>query len=321
MYLHTFRAMNSNIQMGADGSPDLVENGFVQASQLVSAYEKRFTRFSTDSELCRLNLAAEKSPEKWQTVSTPMFEILSLAVKLSEQTEGLFDPSILPALQQAGYDRSMDEIRAMGPRNRQTGPAVKRLAFVQIEFDPARLRIRMPAGMQIDLGGIAKGWIAEQAARRLKLFSEACVVNAGGDLFSFGVPSGKTGWEVGIEDPLDAQRDILVLNAQPGAVTTSSITKRRWIQNGREQHHLINPQTGRSAETNWLSVTAFADHAADAEVFSKALLIAGEKNASRIAHNPNIKAFIAVERGGKIIEYINPDPNHQKDAYVKLAFA
>jgi thiamine biosynthesis lipoprotein len=90
------------------------------------------------------------------------------------------------------------------------------------------------------------------------------------------------------------------LNVPPGAVATSSITRRIWNQAGKKRHHLIDPRTGEPAVTDWLSVTVLAPHADMAEVFAKALLIAGSQVAESIARNASLISYLAVDREGKI---------------------
>jgi thiamine biosynthesis lipoprotein len=91
-----------------------------------------------------------------------------------------------------------------------------------------------------------------------------------------------------------------MLNIPPGAVATSSITKRAWKQGEKQRHHLIDPRTGEPAETDWLSVTVIAAHADLCEVFAKALLIAGPREAQTIAQNADI-SYLAVNREGNIL--------------------
>jgi len=218
------------------------------------------------------------------------------------ETDGLFNPAVLPALKKAGYDRSMDEIRQGGFANqlsRADGePSVTLQDFRQARLDALSQKVFLPQGMQVDLGGIAKGWIAEQAAHRLAEVSQACGVNAGGDMYLVNLPEGKPDWEVGLEDPLKPERDLAVLHVKPGAVATSSIAKRQWKKNGHVRHHLIDPRSGLPAETDWLSVTVWAEGAAEAEVFAKALLIAGSKQANDLFKNQTNKAYLAVDRTG-----------------------
>ncbi len=321
MFMVSFRAMNTQIQLAAEGDPEMLESGFAQSRRLIEDYEKRFTRFSPISELSALNAHNENNPDSWFRASAEFYELMIFAQDMHRQTAGLFDPSILPALRYAGYDRSMDELRSAGPQVNTQQPPAPQANFTQVKFDNSKQFIKLPKGMQIDLGGIAKGWIAEQAARRLKLFADSCIVNAGGDLYTVGLPAGQNAWEIGLEDPLHTDRDLALLKAQPGGIATSSVTKRRWVQNGKEQHHLIDPRSGRPAQTDWLSVTVFAEHTAEAEVFSKALLIAGSKQASIVGHHEKVKAFLAVDRDGKIWQYQCPSPAYKEVMYVEPQYA
>ncbi len=294
MHYHEFRAMNSDIVLAADGA-DLaqVEAGFKLAQDYINRCEQRFTRFTDSSELAELN----RSAGEWFQTSADMFLVLQEAYWLAVETRGLFNPAILPALRYAGYDRSMDEIRHGAP---QTHPvsALELHDFRQVELMAATRSILTPPGMQIDLGGIAKGWIAEQSARQLAQYCQACAVSAGGDMFLVNLPEGEDFWEVGLEDPLAPEKDLAVLKVSPGALATSSITKRRWNHNGHLQHHLIDPRTGEPAQTEWLSVTVWAEQGCEAEVYAKVLLIAGEDEADELFTNQATKAYLAVDRHG-----------------------
>lgn len=172
--------------------------------------------------------------------------------------------------------------------------------------------ILLPPGMALDLGGIAKGWIAEQAALILSEFSSACAVNAGGDMFLVGHPDGEDQWPVAIEDPLQPENDLTTLRVDPGAVATSTVTKRVWKQEEKQRHHLIDPRTGEPAVTDWLSVTVIAPHTYEAEVFAKALLIGGPQESEEIARKCGTQfSYLAVDHDRKIwgpqksLEYIN----------------
>ncbi len=297
MEIFEFRAMNTRIVLAAAGSPEEVAAGFAQTQAYVQACEQRFTRFSEDSELAALNRSAGAAFR----ASDELFDVVQQARSYLEQTGGLFDPAILPALEYAGYDRSMELIKMD-----DGAPLKMRLSWEVLDFRAVALNadtheIWMPPGMRIDLGGIAKGWIGEQAALRLASFSTACAVNAGGDMFLVGSPDGtQRGWQVELEDPRDPERILAIFQVGPGAVATSSVTKRRWKQGQREQHHLIDPRKGEPAATEWLSVTVIAPHATTAEVFAKALLIAGPRDAAALAARRKDVAFIAVDHDGQL---------------------
>ena len=291
-----FRAMNSDILLAAEGDADEIVQGVREARAFVEATEARLTRFSEESELSALN----RSGGTWFRASEELYDVVRQARAYVDQSNGLFDPSILDALEIAGYDKSMDEIRAHGasPRARAAVRVVHDLRA--IHFDDAARAIWLPPGMRIDLGGIAKGWIAERAAHIIAKFADACLVDAGGDMFMVGLPAGENVWRVALEDPRDEQATLAVLRVGPGAVATSSVTKRRWQQGNRVQHHLIDPRRGEPAETDWLSVTVIAPHATTAEVFAKSILIAGSREAEPIAARRDDIVFIAVDGEGKL---------------------
>ena len=299
MLYDEFRAMNSDIILAASGNdPAAINNGFIQSRQFINQSETRFTRFTDTSELAELNWSAGS----WFQASSEMFEVIQLAYCMAVETNGLFNPAILPALKRAGYDRSMDEIRTqasqMGPVEAGEMQAVVIQDIRKIQLDATTKSILLPPGMQLDLGGIAKGWIAEQAARRLAIVSSACAVSAGGDMFLVNLPEGEPDWEVGLENPLAPEENLAVLHVLPGAVATSSVTKRQWKHNGRFQHHLIDPRTGEPAQTEWLSTTVWSEQAAKAEVYAKVLLITGPGGADIFFKPQTTAAYLAVDKKG-----------------------
>jgi len=296
MEYREFRAMNSDTVLAAEGAKVSVARGFDQAQALIASLEVRLTRFSDTSELSQLN----RSGGSWFRASDELFDVTRLACDFVSETDGLFDPSILDALENVGYDKSMDD--TLRGAHGVTRPALTTWKWDvrMISLDCERRAIRLPRGMRLDLGGIAKGWIAERVAHELARYSDACAVSAGGDMFMVGLPAGGTAWSVELEDPRDPARTLLILRVEPGAVATSSITKRRWLQGEQSRHHLIDPRSLQPAETDWLSVTVIAPHATTAEVFAKALLIAGSRQAERIAAQRRDLVFIAVDRAGQM---------------------
>lgn len=291
-----FRAMNSQIVLAAEGDEHAVQRGFVQARAFIAESEARLTRFSDSSELAQLNRAAGE----WKRVAEPLYELVSQAQQFTRATHGLFDPTILDALEAAGYDKSMDAIRAHGAALKYAMPILERADMNTIQFHAKRRALRLPRGMRLDLGGIAKGWIAERAAEVLAGYARAGAVSAGGDMFLIGLPQGETAWGVELEDPRDATNTLALLRVGPGAVATSSVTKRRWQRGDQVMHHLIDPRTGLPAQTDWLSVTVIAPHATTAEVFAKALLIGGSSEAKRIAAERSDMAFLTVNADGQV---------------------
>jgi thiamine biosynthesis lipoprotein len=288
--------MNTDIVLAAEGDKEQVARGFRKAAEYIRTMEARLTRFAETSELAQLN----RSAGTWFQASDELFAIVCEARTLFDQTEGLFDPTILDALENIGYDKSMDEIRAAGVTTPRVPMQSARYDFRAAQFDDATRAISLPRGMRLDLGGIAKGWIAEHAVQLLAENADASAVDAGGDMFMIGQPKDDGAWRVALEDPRNAEQALAILRVGPGAIATSSVTRRRWQQGERVQHHLIDPRRGASAESDWLSVTVIAPHATIAEAFAKSLLIAGSHGVSEIATRRDDIAFIAVNQDGKL---------------------
>jgi thiamine biosynthesis lipoprotein len=128
-------------------------------------------------------------------------------------------------------------------------------------------------------------------------------------MFLIGYPQGQDYWEVGLEDPRDPQVDITLLLLQEGAIATSSVMKRAWKQGNTSRHHLINPRTREPANTQWLSVTVLAPHAATAETFAKAFLIADEDETRSLGEqNPEL-TVLAVDKNGNLVNLVKPREN------------
>lgn len=289
-----FEAMNTHVLLAAEGDAAQVAQGLAWARAQIWKREAQFTRFRETSELCALNRASGS----WFNASPELYEVMQAAYALHEETDGLFDPSILNALERTGYAASFEYVRGGEIAPFIVGGSGE-AEFRGVNFHAGQRAIWMPAGMRIDLGGIAKGWIAQEAARGLAEFAEACVVNAGGDMVMVGVPQGQTAWEIEIEDPRDATQTLAVLHAPAGAVATSSVMKRRWKQGEQTRHHLIDPRTRLAVDTDWLSVTVLAQEATVAEVYAKTLLIAGSKEAEKLATRRDGIEFVAVDGDGQ----------------------
>lgn len=296
MHFDSFRAMTTEILFAAEGRPEHVRLGFREARAVIRDGERRFTRFSPDSELMQLN----RSAGEWRQVSNEMFDLLKDAKSYVAPTRGLFNPAVLPALVASGYDRSIELLPddSSGPAEAASPSAATN--FAELETDPDGRRVRLPHGMQIDLGGIAKGWLATRAAESIAPYADNCAVSAGGDITVVGLPKDAEGWPVGVEDPRQPEKDITTLLVRSGSVATSSVTKRKWRQAGKLKHHIIDPRTGQPAQSPWLSVTVVAPSATEAEAFAKACLIGGPTLAPQLVANRPGMAYLAIDRTGHL---------------------
>ncbi len=168
---YSFRAMGSQITLWLEAEEGAAEEAFEIAEALFTIYERTLSRFDPASELSRLNGRSEE----WVQVSSLLWEALAQALDLAAATGGLFDPTLLNALEAAGYSRSFEtEMIPLCQSRAEPG------RWSEVGMDPLRRAVWLPRGLRLDLGGIAKGYTARQAADWLAEWGP-CLVDAGGD--------------------------------------------------------------------------------------------------------------------------------------------
>lgn len=217
----------------------------------------RLTRFSDTSELSRFNAARGK----WVNVSPELEALLRQCLVAFERSDGLVHAGILPALMRAGYTRDF----GLGPTPAYDDAVPPAPLPELLEVAPGRARLALDAA--IDLGGIAKGWLADRLCERI---GDNCIANLAGDLFARGGGEDGEGWPIGFGGKTLLLRDM--------GAATSGVSKRAW---GDGLHHLIDPRTARPARTDVREASVLAKTAADAEVLAKAALLLGRDAAER----------------------------------------
>ncbi|MBI4307358.1 MAG: FAD:protein FMN transferase [Chloroflexi bacterium] len=291
LYRIQFRAMGCHMSAWA-----ATEDGEVASRTLAAVWaffgvaERVLSRFRPDSELSRLNARAGQQVE----VSPLLWSVLQAALEGARCTSGLYDPTILGALEAAGYDRTFADVADDGTAG---APVPARAGWREIRTDVPSRAVLLPPGARIDLGGIAKGWAADQALEMLSLLGP-CLVDAGGDIAARGRPLEQPAWPVGIADPRRPEEDIGLLRLRDCGVATSGMDYRRWRRGGQVQHHIIDPRTGRPANADLLSVTVVAPNAAQAELHAKAVLVLGSRQGYKyLARQTAVEALLVHQDG------------------------
>jgi thiamine biosynthesis lipoprotein len=276
--------------LGAHGPGLLIE-----ARRRIEDLENRWSRFRPDSVLCRLNRAEGRAV----VVDDETFDLIAAAVDAWHITGHRFDPTVLDALEAAGYDRSFDLLGHAPAGARRAMPAPS-TGCAGVRLDPDWGRVQLPPDVRLDLGGIAKGRTADLVATELLAAgAHAAMVNLGGDLRIIGeVPQGGA-FSVVVEDPLDLRRVLTVLDLSTGGLTTSSRARRHWSVDGDDRHHLIDPATGSPAHRAAAAVTVVADDATQAEVLATAALVAGPAAGGRLLAAAGVAALVVADDGNR----------------------
>lgn len=283
MQKHEFYAMGTDVELLVDRAPGAaVTRAFAAVEADFGRIEGALSRFLPGSELSTLNRTGAV------TAGHDLLAATELALAARERTGGRFDPTVHDSLVAAGYDRSFERVPA--DRRTPANGAVHGCGG-SVEVDRLTRTIRLGPGVSLDLGGVGKGYAVDRAAELLSGLGP-CLVNAGGDLAARG-----RRWPVGV----DTANGFVTLELVAGAVATSGRDRRRWRRNGVEQHHLIDPRTGRPSDSDLLRVTVVGSAAAHAEVLSKALFLVGEDEAICEAERDRIAAVLVTADGRTVM--------------------
>jgi thiamine biosynthesis lipoprotein len=231
------------------------------------------SRFRDDSELALLNRSAGAP----FATSPLLLEALGVALYAAARTDGDVDPTVGRSLGALGWDSDFAVVvarRGQAPRMR----IVPAAGWQRVRIDRARRTVRIPAGVEIDLGATAKALAADRCARKVHAATGAsALVNLGGDIAVAGrAPAG--GWPIRVTDDhrSDATAEGQTIAITTGGLATSSTTVRRWRVGGADVHHIVDPRSGAPAGEFWRTVSVAAGTCVEANSASTAAIVRGE---------------------------------------------
>ena len=267
-----------------------VEDGQVLKDALDECrrYERLMSRTIEGSDVWRINHADGEPVE----VSPDTAAVLSCAVRIGELSGGAFDVTIAPA--STLWDFS---------GNRNTVPDAEALAEAAELVDYRRIRLEgntvtLPAGMMIDLGGIAKGYIADRVKAYLEERGvEHAILSFGGNVVAIGAKPDGSKWIVGIQD-IDGQTGTPMLKTgiTGGSVVTSGIYERCFEADGVSYHHLLDPDTGWPVQNELASVTIVSESSMEADAFSTAAFVLGREEGMKLIESQEGVEAVFIDR-------------------------
>lgn len=266
------RALGGSLRVVVTDQASLPE-AMAAVRRVVEDIDAAASRFRADSELSRLNA----SPERDVGVSPLLAQAIAAGLRGARLTGGAVDPTVGVAIRLAGYDSDFASVLRDG------GPLTVRAERVPgwqaIHFDEAARRVRIPRGVEIDLGATAKALASDLAAASAARAVRRCgvLVSLGGDIAVAG-EAPAAGWAVQISEDSGAaiaggEETVAI---QDGGLATSSTTVRRWTRGGVVLHHIIDPATGLPADGPWRTVTVSAASCVDANIASTAAIVKGD---------------------------------------------
>jgi len=231
---------------------------------VLAEVDQACSRFRADSEIRALEGAFGRPCR----VTPLLAELIGAALTAAEQTEGSVDPTLGRELISLGYDRDFRLIEDTGRGLRAV--LVRTPVWSKIQLSGTTVRV--PEGVQLDLGATAKAFAADlSAARVAETLGCGALVNLGGDIAT-AAPAPANGWQIGVQD-LPGEPSCQLALPGGAAVATSSTLKRTWQRGGRQVHHIIDPRTGQLADTMWRTISVVADSCLQANTLTTAAIV------------------------------------------------
>ena len=281
-------ALDTLVSVTVWGGPDGCAG---QALDLCGGYEAVFSRTLGGSDVSRLNLG-EDVPLSPDTVS-----LLSLSLDWASRTGGAFDPALGTVT--ALWDFRSDDPALPDPGDLAAALSCSGSGHVSLSGD----RCVLSGGAELDLGGIAKGYIADRIGDALLAEGvTGAVVNLGGDVLCLGRKPDGSAFSVGIQKPFAAAGEVLLsVSVSDMAVVTSGVYERYFTLDGRTYHHVLDPSTGYPAESGLVSVTVLTPSAADGDALATACLVLGPEDGMALIDGLENAWAVFITESGEIL--------------------
>lgn len=251
--------------------------------------ESVMSTWKEKSEISRLNRESAGTP---RTVSAELITLVRSAFQYSELTDGAFDITARPLVRLWGFQGGTARV----PSDHEIKETLKHVGYQKVTVDTAASTVTLPAGMELDLAGIAKGYGVDRCIHILKKRGvKSALVNLGGNMYALGAPPGKPSWTIGIRDPRGGNGIVGSILLKDEAVATSGNYENLVEIDGKRYGHIIDPHTGRPVE-HVLSVTVTAPTALASDALSTGMFVLGPNQVREILKKlGNVRLICAFE--------------------------
>jgi len=233
--------------------------------------EDRMSVNLPDTDVARVNAAAGIAPVQ---VHDDVFEVIRQSLHYAEISGGAFDPTVGPLVSLWGIGGDNPRV----PSQAEIDSALTLVNWRDVELDGERLSVflRRP-GMALDLGAIAKGYSADEAAAIIrKAGLKRAIIDLGGNILAYGEKQDKTPWNVGIQTPLEDRGAYFgIISGPERSFVTSGIYEKYFEADGERYHHIFSPSNGYPVRNGLMAVTIIAEYSIDADALSTAVFVLG----------------------------------------------
>ena len=279
-----FFAMDTAMEFTVYGEANLLD----EAKSIICSVEEQVSVTDEHSDIYAINHTGSGK------LSGNFAELMEQALELCRRTDGALDISVYPIVRAWGFTTGNYQV----PDEETIQSLLPLVDYTKIQYDASTGTVALLEGMEIDLGSIAKGYAGQLAAQMLRERGvESALLNLGGNVQTVGTKPDGSPWQIGIKDP-KGEDAMMVLSIADQAVVTSGGYERYFEQDGQTYWHIMDPFTGRPADSGLISVTIVGDEGVVCDGLSTALFVMGlEKAANLWAQSGDFEAVFVTASG------------------------
>ena len=264
----SFFALNTYVSLSASG--DNATEALQAARQTIERYEDKWSVTDNRSEMFAINHGGGIK----RTITEETAKLIDYALDMAEKTGGALDPTIYPVMLAWGFTTGEYEV----PSEEKINDLLPLVGYEKIVLDGNDITV--PDGMQLDLGAVAKGYIGDLVIECLREYGiDSAIVNLGGNIQLIGKKNDGTDWNIGIRSPFE-NNNFGTVQLDGKAIITSGGYQRNFTdESGNVYHHIMNPQTGKPANSGLASVSIIASDGKLCDSLSTACFVMGAEKA------------------------------------------
>lgn len=281
---------------------DAKESYIDECFQICQTYEKLFHPNLKDSDVSKINQKAGTG--EYVSVDRDTLELIETGIRYSKLSNGSFDITLGKLSSLWGFDTfSKTGGKTSLPDESEITSVVSNIGYEQIEIKDQMVRL-INKDAKLDLGGIAKGYVADKLKDYLKSKDvKHGIINLGGNILLIGTKPDKSNYHIGIQKPFSSTRDyIRIVDTKDKSIVTSGIYERYYEIDGKIYHHILDAKTGYPVENELASVTIISDKSVDGDALSTLIFTKGLEDGMEIINNTaNIEAVFITKKGRVIL--------------------
>ena len=292
-------AMGSTYSVVIYGSDrDKLQSNVAQALEEARRLDQLLSNYQPRSEWSQVNRLAADQPV---VVSRELFQLLAACVEYSRESEGAFDITVGPLMKVWGFYKGTGHL----PHRAEIRGALGKVGYRNILLDAPHSSVRFTQrGVEIDPGGIGKGYAVDRMAAVLKSngIQSALISAAGSSIYALGTPPGEPGWQLQIKDPKNPSKSVATVALKDASMSTSGNYEKFFYAEGKLYSHIMDPRTGYPSQ-GMLQASVISPNTIDSEAWTKPYYIMGRQWTER-HKKKDFRVYLCEDRAGAPCEWL-----------------